>query len=160
VGKEPITIQGKQKIEAELQHLIRVEREDLKHVIAEARALGDLKENAEYHAAKEKQSHLEGRIAQLQDIISRSEVIDIQNIKSNKIVFGAKVKLYDTDKDLEVSYQIVGLEESDLKIGKISYKSPLGIALIGKEVGDTILVQAPKGRIEYEVLGFSFGQET
>lgn len=154
--KQPITIEGKEKIEAELNHLIKVEREELKVVIAEARELGDLKENAEYHAAKEKQSIVEGRISQLQGIIANSQVIDISNIESDKIVFGATVTLYDEEKDQEVTYKIVGQDESDSKEGKISYTSPIGKALIGKEEGDTVIVKAPKGDVEYEVISFEF----
>lgn len=154
--KQPITVEGKEKIEAELNHLIKVEREELKVTIAEARELGDLKENAEYHAAKEKQSIVEGRIAQLQGIVANSQVIDIANIQSDKIVFGATVTLYDGEKDVEVVYKIVGQEESDIKSGKISYTSPIGKALIGKEEGDTVVVKAPKGEIEYEVVSFEF----
>lgn len=154
--KQPITVEGLEKIETELNHLIKVEREELKVTIAEARELGDLKENAEYHAAKEKQSIVEGRISQLQGIIATSQVIDTSNIESDKIVFGATVTLYDGEKDQEVTYKIVGQDESDSKTGKISYTSPIGKALIGKEEGDTVLVKAPKGDIEYEVVSFEF----
>src|SRR5690606_16322888 len=131
--------------------LIKVEREQLRTTIAEARELGDLKENAEYHAAKEKQGHVEGRIAQLQAVIATSRVVEVGKVKSDKIVFGATVTLYDTNKEESIRYQIVGEEESDSKKGRISFKSPLGKALIGKEVGDTVVVKAPKGDIEYEV---------
>ena len=150
--KEPITVEGKQKIDQELENLIKVDREEIKKKIQEARELGDLKENAEYHSAKEKQALIEGRIGQLQGIISNCNVIDISQISSNeKIVFGATVTLLDLEKDSTVTYKIVGHEESDNKTGKISYKSPLGKALIGKEEGDTVIVKAPKGDIEYEV---------
>jgi transcription elongation factor GreA len=147
----PITKAGKIRIEEELEHLVKVEREELKKTIQEARELGDLKENAEYHAAKEKQGHVEGRIAQLQAIIASARVVDINKIKSEKIVFGATVTLHDPEKEESVRYQIVGEEESDRQKGRISFKSPLGKALIGKEVGDTVIVKAPKGDIEYEV---------
>lgn len=149
--ESPITKQGYEKVQKELDHLIKVEREELKKVIAEARALGDLKENAEYHAAKEKQSMLEGRIAQLQAVVAGSRVVDVSQIQSDKIVFGATVTLLDLEKDESVVYQIVGQEESDTSKGKISFTSPLGKALIGKEEGDTITVKAPKGDREYEV---------
>ena len=149
--ESPITKQGYEKVQKELDHLIKVEREELKKVIAEARALGDLKENAEYHAAKEKQSKLEGRIAQLQAVVAGSRVVDVSQIQSDKIVFGATVTLLDLEKDESVVYQIVGQEESDTSKGKISFTSPLGKALIGKEEGDTITVKAPKGDREYEV---------
>ncbi|OFZ14378.1 MAG: transcription elongation factor GreA [Bdellovibrionales bacterium GWA2_49_15] len=154
--RELMTVQGKRQIEQELSQLIKVEREDLKRTIAEARALGDLKENAEYHSAKEKQSMIEGRIAQLQDIIARAEIIDPSTLRSTNIIFGASVKLFDTEKDIEVLYQIVGKTEADLKNGKIFYLSPLGKALLGKEKGDTVTVQAPKGVIEYEVIDVFF----
>ena len=145
--KEPITLEGKQKIDNELDQLIKVDREEIKVKIQEARELGDLKENAEYHSAKEKQSILEGRIAYLQGIVANCNVIDTSKIQDqDKVVFGATVLLHDEEKDKEVEYKIVGHEESDNRHGKISYKSPLGKALIGKEEGDTIMVKAPKGR--------------
>ena len=147
----PITKEGKVKIENELDHLIRVEREQLKKTISAARELGDLKENAEYHSAKEKQAHVEGRIMQLQGVVAKMDVIDVAGIKSDKIAFGATVTLYDVEKEESVKYQIVGDEESDFANGRISYNSPLGKALIGKEEGDTIIVKAPKGDVEYEV---------
>ncbi|MBI2521617.1 MAG: transcription elongation factor GreA [Bdellovibrio sp.] len=154
--RELMTVHGKKQIEQELSQLIKVEREDLKRVIAEARALGDLKENAEYHSAKEKQSMVEGRIAQLQDIIARAEIIDPSTLKSSNIIFGASVKLFDTEKNIEVLYQIVGKAEADIKNGKIFYLSPLGKALLGKEKGDVVTVQAPKGVVEYEVIDIFF----
>ena len=155
--KEPITLEGKQKIESELEHLIKVEREEIKEKIQEARELGDLKENAEYHSAKERQAIIEGRIGQLQGIISNCNVIDTATISAQeKIVFGATVTVHDEEKDLELTYKIVGHEESDNRAGKISYKSPLGKALIGKEEGDTVIVRAPKGDIEYEVISVKY----
>lgn len=147
----PITKQGFDAIQAELDHLIKVEREELKVTIAEARELGDLKENAEYHAAKEKQGSVEGRISQLQGVIASSEVIDPSSISSDKIVFGATVTILNIDTDESLTYKIVGEPESDMKKGLISYNSPLGKALIGKEEGDEVVVRAPKGNIEYEV---------
>lgn len=152
----PITLAGKNKLEAELEQLIKVDREDLKVAIAEARELGDLKENAEYHAAKEKQGIVEGRIAQIQGILARSRVVDISAIKSTKIVFGATVVLLDVEKDTIVKYKIVGEDESDIREFRISFNSPLGKALIGKEQGDTVIVKAPKGDIEYEIQSFEF----
>ncbi|MGB0453356.1 MAG: transcription elongation factor GreA [Bacteriovoracaceae bacterium] len=154
--KYPITEGGKEKIEKELEHLIKVEREQLKTTIAEARELGDLKENAEYHSAKEKQSLVEGRISQLQGIIAKAQVIKVSEVESDKIVFGATVTLYDTEKDTEVTYQLVGQDESDMSQGKISYTSPIGKALMGKEEGDQVTVKAPKGDVEYEVVSFEF----
>jgi transcription elongation factor GreA len=146
-----MTINGKIKIEQELDKLIKIDREELKVALAEARALGDLKENAEYHAAKEKQSHLEGRIMELQSKLAKAKVIDPSKTSSEKIVFGATVTIYDEAKDKNVIYQIVGEDEADLAGGKISYLSPLGQALIGKEVGDEIIVKAPKGDVIYQV---------
>ncbi|MCP4913906.1 MAG: transcription elongation factor GreA [Oligoflexia bacterium] len=148
---KPITKIGYEKLNSELEHLVKVEREEIKVTIAEARELGDLKENAEYHAAKEKQGHIEGRIAQLQAIVGNANVIDPSTVESETIVFGATVTLLDVDKDETVKYQIVGEDESDIKDGKISYTSPLGKAMIGKEEGDTVIVKAPKGDVEYEV---------
>lgn len=152
----PITKAGYQVIQDELDHLIKVEREDLKKIIQEARELGDLKENAEYHAAKEKQGIIEGRIMLLQGIVAKAKIVNPSEVKSSKIVFGATVQLLDIEKDSEVTYQIVGEMESDIKKGKISFTSPLGRALIGKEEGDTVIVKAPKGDVEYEVVSFEF----
>lgn len=158
VAKLPITTKGYQAVQDELDQLIKIEREELKVVIAEARALGDLKENAEYHAAKEKQSLLEGRISHLQSVIATSQIIIISDIDSETIVFGASVTLTDVEKGITVIYQIVGQTESDKNKGRISYTSPLGKALIGKEEGDTVIVKAPKGDVEYEVESFEFNE--
>jgi transcription elongation factor GreA len=153
---EPITLIGKQKIQEELDQLVKVDREELKVIIQEARELGDLKENAEYHSAKEKQSHLEGRIMHLQGIVARSQVVDISTTTSETIVFGASVTLFDVGKETSVTYQIVGHDEANVAEGKISYKSPLGKSLLGKEDGDSITVRAPKGDVEYEIESFEF----
>ena len=152
----PITLAGKNKLEAELNQLVKVEREELKISISEARELGDLKENAEYHAAKEKQGIVEGRIAQLQGILARSRVVEVSKIKSTKIVFGATVTVLDVAKDATVTYRIVGEDESDSRENKISFTSPLVKALIGKEEGDTVIVKAPKGDVEFEIESFEF----
>jgi transcription elongation factor GreA len=152
----PITLAGKTKLEAELNQLVKVEREELKISISEARELGDLKENAEYHAAKEKQGIVEGRIAQLQGILARSRVVEVSKIKSTKIVFGATVTVLDVAKDASITYRIVGEDESDSRENKISFTSPLGRALIGKEEGDTVIVKAPKGDVEFEIESFEF----
>jgi transcription elongation factor GreA len=146
-----MTLIGKEKIETELHQLIKIEREEIKEQIAEARAHGDLKENAEYHAAKEKQSHIEGRIAVLQNCMAKAKVIDVSKLSTSKVVFGATVTLYDGEKEISKTYQIVGEEESDSSLGKISYTSPLGRAMIGKEDGDEVVVKAPKGDIHYEI---------
>jgi transcription elongation factor GreA len=152
----PITLSGKQKLESELEHLVKKEREDIKVAIAEARELGDLKENAEYHAAKERQGIIEGRISHLQGILAAARVVDISKIKSDRIVFGASVTLHDSVKGVRHIYQLVGEEEAEFKENKISYISPLGRALIGKEEGDTIVVKAPTGDLEYEIESFEF----
>ena len=147
--EQPITADGILKIQTELDHLVINIREELKITISEARDLGDLKENAEYHAAKERQGIIEGRIMQLQGIVASSRVIDVKAVKSDKIVFVDKITMLDVENDKNVTYQLVGESESDIKVGKVSYKSPLGSALIGKEEGDNVLVRAPKGDIEY-----------
>ena len=155
-NESPITPEGFKRLSEELEQLIKIDREEIKVAISEARELGDLKENAEYHSAKEKQALIEGRVSQLQAIVASAKIIDPSTITSDKIVFGAKVKLLDVDKDVNVTYQIVGEDESDTKKGRISYKSPLGKALIGKEEGDTVLFNAPKGEVEYEIESFEF----
>jgi len=152
----PITPRGKLKLEEELNQLIRVDRENIKKAIGSARELGDLKENAEYHSAKEKQSQIEGRIMQLQGALASCQVIDVTNITSTKIVFGATVTLFDTKKESEIVLQIVGQDEANFEAGRVSFVSPLGRALIGKESGDTVIVKAPKGDIEYEIISFEF----
>ncbi|EQC46985.1 transcription elongation factor GreA/GreB, C-terminal domain protein [Bacteriovorax sp. BSW11_IV] len=152
----PITKEGYEKVQKELDHLVKIVREELRITISEARELGDLKENAEYHAAKEKQGIVEGRIAQLQGIVANSKVIDVKSIDSETIVFGATVTLLNVEKDESVKYQIVGEHESDMNKGRISFSSPLGKALLGKEEGDTVIVKAPKGDIEYEVETIEF----
>ncbi len=152
----PITARGLKEIESELERLIRVDREEIKKAISEARELGDLSENAEYQYAKERQSHIEGRIAQLQGIIATSRVVEIGKIKSDKITFGATVTLLDLEKETTTTYQIVGNDEADINKGKISYLSPLGKALIGKQSGETVIVRAPKGNIEYEIDAFEY----
>jgi len=152
----PITLEGKIELEKELEQLIKVDREEIKKLIQEARELGDLKENAEYHAAKEKQSMFEGRISELQHILSHSEVVDTKSIQTSKIVFGATVTLLDPQKEQKVTYKIVGKDEADIKRGRISFLSPLGSALIGKEEGDEVEVKAPKGIIEYEIISVEY----
>ncbi len=153
---EPITLKGKANLDKQLDSLIKVEREQIKVSLAEARALGDLKENAEYHSAKEKQALNEGKIAYLQNVLSHCNVIDTTKISSDNIVFGATIRLVDIEKDKEVTYQIVGKDEADLKKNKISYNSPLGKALLGKEEGDIVVVKAPKGDLEYEIEEISY----
>jgi len=156
MDETPITLVGKNKLQAELDQLVKIEREEIKIAIAEARELGDLKENAEYHSAKEKQGIIEGRIAQLQGVLARARVVEVGKIKSQKIVFGATVIVFDAEKEIRHTYIIVGEDESNSRENKISYTSPLGRALIGKEEGDTVVVKAPKGDMEYEIESFEF----
>lgn len=147
----PITLTGKNMLQAELDQLIKVEREQVKQAIAEAREHGDLKENAEYHAAKEKQSHIEGRIGELQSKLASANIIDVSKLKSEKVVFGATVTLYSEEKEESFVYQIVGEDEAKSDPQKISYTSPLGKAMIGKEEGDEVTVKAPKGDVHYVI---------
>ncbi|HXH73366.1 MAG TPA: transcription elongation factor GreA [Bacteriovoracaceae bacterium] len=147
----PMTLLGKKLLEDELLNLIRVEREAIKKAISEARELGDLKENAEYHAAKERQSLIEGRILDVQSKVARARVIDVSTLSTEKIVFGATVTIFDNQKDIELTFQLVGEDEAATDPNKISFNSPLGRALIGKEVGDDIVVKAPKGDLTYAV---------
>jgi transcription elongation factor GreA len=152
-----MTLIGKKMLEEELNQLIRVEREQIKQAISEARELGDLKENAEYAAAKERQSIIEGRILDVQSKLARGRVVDTSSIKSSKVVFGATVTIHDHQKDMEITYQIVGEDEAMSDTKKISYNSPLGKALIGKESGDEVIVKAPKGDLTYEVQNVTYG---
>lgn len=155
--KNPITKFGAEKLTAELNRLKKEERPKITQAIADAREHGDLKENAEYHAAREQQGMVEARIAQLEGVLGNAQIIDVTSLNpQGKVVFGATVKLLNIDNDAEVVYQIVGNEESDLKENKISINSPIARALIGKEEGDDILVQAPAGEIEYEILEVSY----
>ena len=156
MDKLPITYQGFEKLEIELKNLKSVERPNVIKSIAEAREHGDLSENAEYHAAKEKQSFIEGRIADLENKISRAEVIDTKKLKSDKIIFGATVTLGDVESKKIIIYQIVGTEEADVENGKISISSPLARALLGKKVDETIEVYSPGGSKEYEIENIKF----
>jgi transcription elongation factor GreA len=152
----PMTPEGYKKLKEELERLIKIERPKNIKAIEEARAHGDLSENAEYHAAKEKQSFIEGRIRELQSKVARAQVIDPSTISQDKVAFGARVKLMDTETGEEKTFQIVGPEEADVNNGKISIHSPIARALIGKEVGDIAVVKAPARTIEYEILEINF----
>ncbi|WP_321333999.1 transcription elongation factor GreA [Breoghania sp.] len=154
--KVPMTIGGHAKLEEELKHRTSVERPRIIQAISEARAHGDLSENAEYHAAKEAQSHNEGRINELEDKLSRAEVIDVTKLSGDKIKFGATVTLIDEDTEEEKTYQIVGDAEADVKEGRVSISSPISRALIGKEVGDSVEVAAPGGARSYEIAEVKF----
>jgi len=150
--KIPFTKEGLEKLKQELNHLLKVERPENIRAIEEARSHGDLSENAEYHAAKEKQSFLEGRINELQDVISRSEVIDPEVGPTDRVVFGRTVLLYNNQTDEEISYQLIGPYESDPENGKISVTSPIGQVLIGKEEGDEVKARTPGGIQEFEII--------
>jgi transcription elongation factor GreA len=154
--KIPMTASGFKGLEDELNRLKNVERHDIIKMIAEARAHGDLSENAEYHAAKERQSFIEGRVMELEDQIGRAEVIDISKLGGTSVKFGATVTLVDEDTDEKRKYQIVGDVESDAKKGRISLSSPIARALIGKSKGDTVEVAAPGGARSYEILKVEF----
>jgi len=156
VQRIPITPEGYQKLHEELERLLKVERPKNIKAIAEARSHGDLSENAEYHAAKERQSFIEGRIQELQAKLALAEVIDPSKINQSKIAFGATVRVLDTGADEEYFFRLVGPEEADVKSGKISVGSPVGRALLGKEIGDTVVIKAPARTIEYEVLEIRF----
>jgi transcription elongation factor GreA len=155
----PITKPGLVRLKEELKRLKGVERPKIVREISEARSHGDLSENAEYHAAKEKQSHLEGRILQVEDWIARAEVIDLAKVKGDRVVFGATVTLADTDSGEEMRYRLVGELEADLKQGKISVTSPIASAVIGKQEGDVVKVRSPGGEREYEVSAIEFVEE-
>ncbi len=155
----PITKAGLVRLKEELKRLRYTERPRIVKEIAEARAHGDISENAEFHAAKEKQAHLEGRIAQLEHWVASADVIDVSRLSGDRVVFGATVRLADADSGDEVVYRIVGELEADLKRGKISVTSPIARALIGKSEGDVVKVQTPKGTREYEVGSVEFVEE-
>jgi transcription elongation factor GreA len=152
----PLTVFGYEKLSNELKHLTQVERPSVIAAIAEARSHGDLSENAEYHAAKERQGFVEGRIAELENKLSRAEVFDPRKQKGDKIVLGATVTLADADTDKEVTYVLVGPDEADLEHNLISTTSPIGRALLGKAEGDEATVQAPGGKRVYEVIKVEF----
>ncbi len=153
MNKIPLTVQGAEKLKEELQRLKTVDRPRVVQAIAEAREHGDLKENAEYHAAREQQAFIEGRIKELEAKLSNAQIIDVSKLnRDGRVVFGTTVVLEDLDSGEEVIYQIVGDDEADIKSGKISVSSPIARALIGKEEGDVAEVQAPGGIKEYEIV--------
>lgn len=154
--KMPMTLKGKAKLDAELKKLIQEERPAVIKAIEEARSHGDISENADYDAAKDRQAMIEGRIAEIQGKLALAEVIDPSQIRSDRVVFGAFVKILDLETEDEVTYQIVGVDEADVKSKTISILSPLARALIGKKVGENAIVQSPKGDKEYEIISFEF----
>ena len=153
----PITITGFSALEAELKQRQQIDRQRIIQAISEARALGDLSENAEYHSAKEAQSHNEGRILELESLIGRAEVIDVTKLSGDTVKVGATVTLIDEDTEAEKVWRIVGEPEADVKSGRVSVASPVGRALIGKKVGDTVEVHTPSGGKSYEVTRVAFG---
>jgi transcription elongation factor GreA len=157
VQKFPMTASGLASLEEELRTLKAQERPAIIRAIAEARSHGDLSENAEYHAARERQSFVEGRIAELEEIISAAEVIDPASLSGDTVKFGATIHLVDEDTEQEVCYQIVGMHEADIKQSRLSVTSPLAKALIAKRVGDTVAVPAPGGDRSYEILKITYG---
>lgn len=155
--RAPITLKGAQRLREELDHLKGVKRPKVIAAIAEAREHGDLKENAEYHAAREEQGFIEGRIKQLEGELSHAEIIDITKLNAgSKVVFGATVELADVESEEEKRYQIVGDLEADIKLGLIAISSPVARALIGKNEGDSIVIDAPAGQREYEIVSVQY----
>lgn len=154
--REPITSEGYARLKEELTHLKQVQRPAVIEAIAEARGHGDLSENAEYDAARDRQGYIEGRIRELETKIATSEVIDISHLSGDKVTFGATVRLVDSENDAEVTYQIVGVDEADLGKGRISVRSPMARALIGRRQGDEVTLVAPGGTREFEILEVGF----
>jgi len=153
VSKVPLTARGAELLREELKRLKTVDRPQVVRAIAEARAHGDLRENAEYHAAKEQQGFIEGRIREIEGKLSHAQVIDLSKIDAKgRVVFGATVLLFDNGSETEITYQIVGDDEADIREGRISYTSPIARALIGKQEGDEITVRTPNGERYYEIL--------
>ena len=155
--KVPLTVKGAEKLRAELEELKSVVRPRIINAIATAREHGDLKENAEYHAAKEQQSFAEGRIAEIESKLSNAQIIDVTKVEANgTVVFGATVEIEDVESEKRVTYQIVGEDEASIKEGRISIGSPISRALIGKQVGDVITVKAPGGNVDYEIISVEY----
>tara|TARA_B100000767_G_C19630655_1_gene478113 strand:- start:371 stop:847 length:477 start_codon:yes stop_codon:yes gene_type:complete len=152
MDKEPITVQGLENLKFELENLKNIQRPKVVAAIAEARSHGDLKENAEYHAAKEQQGLIEGRVLAINDLIARANVIDVTKIENEgKVIFGSTVKVQDLETDKEISYRLVGQDEADIKINLIFFKSPIGKALIGKNKDDMVSVNTPSGERNFEI---------
>ena len=155
--KEPITLEGLHKLKKELENLKNIKRPKIVEAIAEARGHGDLKENAEYHAAKEEQSKIEGRIIEINDLIARANVIDVTKLeKKNKAIFGSTVHLIDLDNNKKKTYKIVGKDEADIKKNYIYFRSPIGKALIGKKEKEILTVTTPAGEKNFEITGVKY----
>ena len=152
MDKEPITVKGLENLKSELEDLKNIQRPKIVAAIAEARSHGDLKENAEYHAAKEQQGLIEGRVLAINDLIARANVIDVTKIENDgKVIFGSTIKVQDLETNKEISYRLVGQDEADIKKNFIFYKSPIGKALIGKNKGDMVVVNTPSGERNFEI---------
>ena len=157
MDKEPITVKGLQKLKTELEDLKNIQRPKVVEAIAEARSHGDLKENAEYHAAKEQQALIESKVVAINDLIARANVIDVTKIENNgKVIFGSTVKLQDLDTNKQVSYKLVGQDEANIKKDLIFFKSPIGKALIGKDKGEMVIVDTPSGKKNFEILDVEY----
>ena len=157
MDKEPITVNGLKKLKLELEDLKNVRRPKVVEAIAEARSHGDLKENAEYHAAKEQQGLIEGRVLAINDLIARANVIDVTKIENNgKVIFGSTTKLKDLETDKEISYKLVGQDEANIKENLIFFKSPIGKALIGKDKSEIVTVNTPSGEKNFEILDVEY----
>ena len=155
--KEPITVNGLQNLKRELEDLKNIQRPKVVAAIAEARSHGDLKENAEYHAAKEQQALIESRVIAINDLIARANVIDVTKIENNgRVIFGSTVELQDLETDKKISYKLVGQDEADIKKNLIFFKSPIGKALISKEKGEMVTVNTPSGEKNFEILNVNY----
>ena len=157
MDKEPITVKGLENLKSELEDLKNVQRPKVVEAIAEARSHGDLKENAEYHAAKEQQALIESRVVAINDLIARANVIDVTKIENNgKVIFGSTVKLQDLDTDKKISYKLVGQDEADIKKNLIFFKSPIGKALVGKNKNEMVTVSTPSGERNFEIVDVEY----
>ena len=157
MDKEPITVSGLQNLKAELENLKNVQRPKVVEAISEARSHGDLKENAEYHAAKEQQALIESRVIAINDLIARANIIDVTKIENEgKVIFGSTVKLLDLETDKKIIYKLVGQDEADIKKNLIFFKSPIGKALIAKDKGDMVMVNTPSGEKNFEILDVEY----
>ena len=157
MDKEPITVNGLKNLKSELEDLKNVQRPKVVEAIAEARSHGDLKENAEYHAAKEQQGLIEGRVVAINDIIARANVIDVTKIENNgKVIFGSTVRVKDLETDKKISYRLVGQDEADIKKNFVFFRSPIGKALVGKDTGEMVTVNTPSGERNFEILDVEY----
>ena len=157
MDKEPITVNGLQNLKSELEDLKNVQRPKVVEAIAEARSHGDLKENAEYHAAKEQQALIESRVIAINDLIARANVIDVTKIENNgKVIFGSTVRVKDLETDKKISYRLVGQDEADIKKNFVFFRSPIGKALVGKDTGEMVTVNTPSGERNFEILDVEY----